>query len=281
MLFTFIKIWYNSYQKVRVILLYAYYENPKQRIFISHRNKSYNFSSHFHNNLEVAICFSGMQTIKIGETVCDMKSGDVAFIFPNIVHEYIECLNPEEETEVLAVIIDNKLLSEVMPEIFSKFPKNPQIPAELVSKDTVDAFRKILNSESDIALMGWTYVALSGLLNVLSFESLNNDPELAPKLIDYIDQNYKEPLSINHLANVFGYSTSYIAHIFCDQLKIPFRTYLGAVRSEYAASQIKTTKKSLTEIAYDSGYVSLNTFCRCFKKHFSITPSQYKKTFRE
>ena len=151
----------------------------------------------------------------------------------------------------------------------------------VVSKDTVDAFRKILNSESDIALTGWTYIALSELLNVLSFESLNNDPELAPKLIDYIDKNFKEPLSINHLANIFGYSNSYIAHIFCDQLKIPFRTYLGAVRSEYAASQIKTTKKSLTEIAYDSGYVSLNTFCRCFKKHFSTTPSQYKKTFRE
>ncbi|MBR5506348.1 MAG: AraC family transcriptional regulator, partial [Clostridia bacterium] len=23
--------------------------------------------------------------------------------------------------------------------------------------------------------------------------------------------------------------------------------------------------------------VSLNTFCRCFKKHFSMTPSQYRK----
>ncbi len=282
MLFAFHKIWYNLYWKVRVIFLYTYYENPKKHIFISHKKKSYNFSSHFHNNLEIVFCFSGAQTIKIGETVYNMKKGDVAFIFPNIVHEYIECHTSEgKQTEVLAVIIDNKLISEVMPEILSKYPINPLINAELVSKDTVEAFKKILKAESDITLIGWTYVALSELLKVLSLVNLNNDPELAPKLIDYIDKNFKEALSINHLANSFGYSPSYIAHIFCDQLKIPFRTYLGAVRSEYAASQIKTTKKSLTEIAYDSGYISLNTFCRCFKKHFSITPSQYRKTFKE
>ena len=36
--------------------------------------------------------------------------------------------------------------------------------------------------------------------------------------------------------------------------------------------------KSLTEIAFDNGFNSLNTFCRCFKKHFSCTPSEYKKS---
>lgn len=141
--------------------------------------------------------------------------------------------------------------------------------------------KKILNAENDVALMGWTCVALSELFKVLSLENLNTDPELAQKLIDYIEKNFKEPLSINHLASVFGFSPSYISHIFCDQLKISFRTHLGAVRSEYAADLIRTTKKSLTEISCDSGYISLNTFCRCFKKHFSLTPSQYRKKFRE
>jgi YesN/AraC family two-component response regulator len=97
-------------------------------------------------------------------------------------------------------------------------------------------------------------------------------------VVAYIDETFKEPLTIDYIAKVFGYHPSYIAHVFCDQLKISFRTYLGAVRAEYAAAEIRTTQKSLTEIAYESGCNSLNTFCRCFKKHFSMTPSQYKKS---
>ena len=258
--------------------MYPYFENPKDLIFISHTKKTYNFSSHFHNNLEIAFCFSGAQTIKIGENVHTLKKGDAAIIFPNTVHEYIECKeNMYEQTEVIAIILDNKFVAEGVAGIMSKYPTNPIIKSELVSEDAIHAFRMITKVKDKIALLGWTYIALSEILRVVQLVSLDNNLDLAPKIVDYIDKNFKEDLNLSHLARVFGYSASYIAHIFCDQLKIPFRTYLGAVRSEYAATQIKTTQKSLTEIASDSGYVSLNTFCRCFKKHFSMTPSQYRK----
>ncbi|MBQ7118868.1 MAG: helix-turn-helix transcriptional regulator [Oscillospiraceae bacterium] len=260
--------------------MYAYYENPMKHIFISHRKETYDFSSHFHGNLEVVFCFNGAQNIKIGENSFTMETGDAAIIFPNIVHEYVRH-TPEKPTEILAIIIDNKLISEAMPDILSKHPTNPLIRSNLISEETVRAFKNVLESKNDISLIGWTYVVLSGLLNAVTLVPLNNDPELAPKIISYIDNHFKENLNINHLAAVFGYSQSYIAHIFCDQLKIPFRTYLGAVRSEFASTLIKTTKKSLTEIAYESGYVSLNTFCRCFKKHFSVTPSEYRKKIKE
>lgn len=258
--------------------MYPYFENPKDFIFISHTKNTYNFSSHFHNNLEIAFCFSGAQTIKIGETVYTMKKGDASIIFPNTVHEYIECnCVTDEPTEVLAIILDYRLVADGVSGIMSKYPTNPVVKSELVSENAIYAFRMITTVEDNIGLLGWTYIALSEILKVITLATLDNNLDLAPKIVDYIDKNFKEDLNIGHLAKVFGYSPSYIAHIFCDQLKIPFRTYLGAVRSEYAATQIKTTRKSLTEIASESGYVSLNTFCRCFKKHFSMTPSQYRK----
>jgi len=258
--------------------LYTYYENPKKHIFISHSKKTYNFASHFHNNLEVVFCFSGAQNIKIGEKIYTMKQGDATIIFPNIVHEYIEAADAKGKlTEIVAVILDNKLIADNAPQVLSGYPKNPFIKAELIPENIVAAFRKITETNNDLALTGWTYLILSHLLETISIETYNNDLDLAPKIIDYIDKQFKEDLNINYLAGVFGYSPSYIAHIFSNQLKIPFRTYLGAVRSEYAAMLIKTSKKSLTEIAYEAGYNSLNTFCRCFKKHFSQTPSQYKK----
>lgn len=258
--------------------MYPYFEKKSKSIFLSHEKRTYNFPSHFHNYLEIAFCISGMQNIKVGERLYTLKKGDAVVIFPNTVHEYIEYDAPcDEPTEIVALICNTKLLAENLPNIITKYPLNPFVEAELISENTQLAFIKAITRRNDAELIGWTYIILSDLLNILELASVDSNLELPQKIIAYIHANFKEELSIRHIAKVFGYHPSYIAHVFCDRLKIPFRTYLGAVRSEYAATQIRSTKKTLTEIAYESGYNSLNTFCRCFTKHFSQTPSQYKK----
>ncbi|MBE7041442.1 MAG: AraC family transcriptional regulator [Ruminococcaceae bacterium] len=261
--------------------MYPYFEKNSKNIFISHKKITYNFPSHFHNHLEIAFCVSGMQNVKVGEKIYTLKKGDAIVIFPNTVHEYIEydslC---DEPTEIVAIICNTKLLAENLPDIITKYPRNPFIEANLISEGTALAFRKIITRINDIELIGWTYIILSDLLSILELTPTDENLELPSKIVAYIDANFKEDLTINHISKAFGYHPSYITHLFCDRLKIPFRTYLGSVRSEYAASQIRATEKSLTEIAFESGYNSLNTFCRCFKKHFSQTPSQYKKACR-
>lgn len=260
--------------------MHPFFENRTPQIYTSYNRETYDFPAHFHSHIEVAFCFSGKQHLKIGETVYTMKKGDTVVIFPNEAHEYIKCDPPcDEPTEIVAFICNAKLLSEIAPQIVSHLPSTPHLSADKISRDTVAAFRNITKATSEIELLGWTCIILSNLLNNLCLVPTDKNPELPSKITSYINNNFKEKLTINHIAKVFGYHPSYIAHLFCDRLKIPFRTYLGAVRSEYAASQIQTTDKSLTEIAYDSGYDSLNTFCRSFKKHFSKTPSQYRKDF--
>lgn len=261
--------------------MYPYFEKSSKNIFISYEKRTYNFPSHFHNYLEISFCLSGKQNIKIGEKIYTLEKGDAIVIFPNTVHEYIEydslC---DETTEVVAIICNTKLLAVNLPDIITKYPQNPFIEANLISEDTTLAFRKITTQINDIELIGWTYIILSDLMSVLELTPIYENLELPSKIVAYIDANFKKNLTINHICKAFGYHRSYITHLFCDRLKIPFRTYLNSVRSEYAAFQIRTTEKSLTEIAYESGYNSLNTFCRCFKKHFSQTPSQYKKACR-
>lgn len=260
----------------------AYFENRNKKIYINHKNESYSFDSHFHNKTEIAYCFSGFQGIKVGNTMYTLKKGDAVIIFPNVVHEYIKHdTTPGVETESISLICETDYLGGIFPELLLKHPGSPFIESDLVSTNSALAFEKMRETKDESELVGWTFVALSGLiknLDLIPFKK-SNGLNLAPSLISYINVNFQKPLTINFLGKEFGYSSSYIAHVFYDQLNISFRTYLGAVRSEHAAYMISTTTKSLTEIAYDCGYNSLNTFCRCFKKHFSKTPSQYKADF--
>lgn len=255
-----------------------YFENKNKKIFISYNNNTYNYPSHFHNHLELVYCFSGSQKVKVGEMVYTLKKGEAVIIFPNTIHEYIEDNTTFKDSETLAIICDTNLLNENLFDIIKKYPVNPFIASNEISKNTDNAFKKVLTAKNDIELLGWTYIILSDLLCNLELISSQDNLELPSKIISYIDSNFKEPLSINFIAREFGYHPSYIAHLFSDRLKIAFKTYLGGVRSEYAAYLIRATNKTLTEIAYESGFNSVNTFCRSFKKHFLKTPSQYKKS---
>lgn len=260
--------------------MYTYFENKNRNIYIHHKNESYNFNSHFQNKLEMAYCFSGIQKVKVGNIVYTLKTGDAIIIFPNVVHEYIKCdTAPDIQTESISLISDIDYLTGFIPDLVTKHPTSPLIKAEYIPINSVLAFEKMKEAENEMDLLGWTLIALSGIIKNLELISIKQTDnfKLAPNLVAYINANFQEPLTIKYLSKEFGYSTSYITHIFFDQLKVPFRTYLGAVRSEHAANMICTTTKSLTEIAYECGYSSLNTFCRCFKKHFSKTPSEYKK----
>ena len=255
-----------------------YFENKSSLIFKTKKDHSYNYPSHFHNNLEAAFCFSGKQGIQIGDKRYILNSGDAIIIFPNMPHEYFEADEPC--TQSISIICNTKLLAEILPDTVTKYAEDPFIPCSRISEKTALAFENIFETDDEAQMLGWTYIAISELLSTMTLVTHSVDKELPARIIKYIDDNFKEDLTIEHLSHAFGYHPSYIAHVFSDQLKISFRTYLGAVRAEYAAAQIRTTQKSLTEIAYDSGCNSLNTFCRCFKKHFGMTPSQYKKENR-
>ena len=264
----------------------TYYENNTTKIYTTYKNKSYNYESHFHSKTELVYCYSGLQSVRLGNTIYTLKSGDSVLIFPNVVHEYIKCdTYTSIKTEIISIIIDTDCLSTFIPELITKRPVNPFISCEHISQNTNLAFEKmksISESKEKTELMGWTFVALAGLIKNMELIPAKETKgfNLAPSLISYINENFKKPLTIKYLSKEFGYSTSYIAHVFYDQLKIPFRTYLGTVRSKYAADMICSTEKSLTEIAYESGFLSLNTFCRCFKTNFSQTPSQYRKSIK-
>ena len=262
--------------------MYPYFEAEIFRIYTTYKKESYNFDSHFHNKLEMFFCFEGSQIIKIENTLYTLNKGDAAVIFPNVVHEYIAD-NKNNKTESISLISEIDLFSAIIPELSTKRPASPIIRASELEENTLLGFRKMIDAKNETELLGWSLIAFSSMADKLDLLTLKKTDGfiLAPNLLSFINNNYSKPLTIQYLSKEFGYSASYITHIFYEQLKIPFRTYLNYIRSESAANLITTTNKSLTEIAYECGFNSLNTFCRGFKKYFNKTPSEYKKQLKQ
>ena len=262
--------------------MYPYFEGMTQDIYFHFRDTPYDFPLHFHNKIELFYCFKGSCIKKVDDNEYLLHQGDALIVFPNIAHETLT-IEGEEVLESVSVVCKTEFFSALLPEFTTKQPLTPLIPAKKVSAKAAHAFHQIRFAENSAEVLGWTLVILSDFLQQLELMPVRNRDNLAlaPRIIEYINEHYQNAdLSINHLARVFGYSASYITHIFYEQLKIPFRSYLAALRSEHAAEQILTTDKTLSEIAFDCGFSSLNTFCRCFKKRFDQSPSKYKKATR-
>ena len=94
----------------------------------------------------------------------------------------------------------------------------------------------------------------------------------------YIDENFNLPeFSISQLAERIEMSEVYLRKLFRAQYGISPSKYLISVRLKNAKKLMKYPFLTLEECALQSGFSSLQYFCRLFKKEAGISPGKYRK----
>lgn len=106
----------------------------------------------------------------------------------------------------------------------------------------------------------------------------SHNDSLAGKLIAYIDRHYQDPdLSLAVLAREAGNSEAYVSYFFKEQTGMNFSDYLENVRMEEAKRLLVCSGMPVSEIAARTGYLSLNTFSRAFKRANGISATEFRK----
>ncbi len=96
-------------------------------------------------------------------------------------------------------------------------------------------------------------------------------------MISYIHDNYRKNLTNAEIGRHFGYHPNYVSFVIKCMTGIPLRQYIIHVRLMRAADLLETGVYSIAEIAEQSGFCDVSYFSKCFKKHFGINPSDYRK----
>ncbi|MBQ4574662.1 MAG: AraC family transcriptional regulator [Clostridia bacterium] len=100
-------------------------------------------------------------------------------------------------------------------------------------------------------------------------------PVLFEKILNYIDQNYTEPLTLADLAERFGVSKQYIAALFRRHMKMTTTEYIHMIKLENAKKMLKYSAMNISEISDYLGFSNSYYFSKVFKKYFNMTPTQY------
>ena len=105
------------------------------------------------------------------------------------------------------------------------------------------------------------------------------DPELLRRLLrakDRMDAASHEEWPVRRLARVSGVSEAHFARSFKEAFGAPPHRYLLTRRIERASALLRDTDRSITEIAFETGWKSLGTFGRTFRDVTGESPSELR-----
>jgi len=92
----------------------------------------------------------------------------------------------------------------------------------------------------------------------------------------YLQDHLYDPITLNTLAKVSGYSPYHCAHLFKTYLGMGPLTYLRKLRLTEASKAIRDHHDPILTIAFDFQFDSHEGFTRAFSKQFGINPSAYR-----
>ena len=112
-------------------------------------------------------------------------------------------------------------------------------------------------------------------------ESLSKiDQDFYNTLNQYIDERISSEIDVNYLAEKLCMSTSTLYRKMKSLTGLSTIEYIRKYKMQYAERLMMEGKYTISEVAYMSGFNSINYFRRCFKEEFGDVPSDYLKKLK-
>lgn len=202
--------------------------------------------------------------------VCSGNIEDVREILRQVISSNVEEQNLGEEGLRLFLLEFHGLILKIRNSI--------SIQDEALLQRLYKISAKYYNSEDIVRIQDISQLLEDIAAYVGQSKKVYKD-NLIFKIRDYLDSNYRDPnMSLQLLAEKFDITETYLSHLFKKILNIKFSQYLEDLRMQEACRLLKETDLSVMAIVDQSGYASMNTFGRAFKRRYQLSPREYRES---
>ncbi len=256
----------------------------------------FEYPSHWHNAVELLYLCKNSFAVKINGKDMLLRERDILFIAPGDIHGFpkntcrgIRIFIQFDLTNLGGIGIDISKPFSVDTALISSH-NNPELHAPLEEQivKLIDQYRN-----KDLAYQFALNARIFDIMALLARGSSGNLTDAAGarpgkkvhgleklnKAFDYIGQNYRKNISLKDAANFAGFSEYHFSRIFKDTMEMNFHDYLEEYRIKKSERLLSDSNYSITQTAYMSGFNSLSTFNRVFRKVKGCTPTGYKKLY--
>ena len=255
---------------------------------------------HWHPAIEFIVPLKRNYTATVGRQTFVLEPGDILIIPGGELHHLVPPPPPEKTGQRLIFLIDLADLSQIRgfpfltalldqpillnrktcPEIYDA---QVQIIIRMLKEYFGDDNLKELSIFSQLIAFFVNYArfsALSGYPYKHSEAGIKkNEIHRFNNIFDYIKNHCLEDITLEMVSETAGFSKFHFSRLFKQYSGLNFHDYLLGCRIRAAEKFLADPALSITEAAFQSGFSSLSTFNRAFKKQKGCTPSEYRELF--
>lgn len=268
----------------------TYPEDSSIRIWYS--DIPWRFEAHDHSAVEILLTLEGSVTYNVGDQVYEIRKGEILIIPPDTVHSLTM---GEGSSRYLFLFEPDAIMSMRDIKSLAVYFSRPFHLCD--GSDTQIRIRDLLlktREAYEAREMLWNTVCHSYILRIYtvlgqrylngvrtkSADALRNmDPEVINAVMTYINNHYRESLTLEHVAAFAGFSRCYFSRSFKRQTGYSFKNYLCQKRLQVAADLLIRTEIPMRDVAFESGFGSAATFNRVFRENKGCTPTQYRAIY--
>lgn len=152
---------------------------------------------------------------------------------------------------------------------------------DLLARHIKDIFYASRNYKAwEYAMIGYLLLLLSCMIHSTEAVKPFHQHYLS-KAVEYINQNYMHPVTVEQIAGIVGIDRTYLYRIFQKALGVSVKEYIDKLRQEKARELLSTTNSSIASICSAVGYGSSARFSKKFRSIYGITPSEYRTSAKE
>lgn len=235
-------------------------------------------SPHSHDYYQIYYVVSGEGDFIIGDRTVTMGRGMYLFTRPNDIHGISAARDVNNEPlrmlEAKYAVFDSELrdLLDSIPNV-CKGRDEIQELLELVFREAIEMSPWYLQIATHTLITTLYYMLRFDLIEI----SNSTKQEIVKKTKKYINENYKNDVSLDKVSHYVGCSKNYICKIFKEYTGMTVNHYLNKVRIDKAAELLVNTNLDVSEIASNVGYNNVYHFIKTFKKIVGTSPGNFRK----
>jgi len=96
-------------------------------------------------------------------------------------------------------------------------------------------------------------------------------------VLEHIQNHLDDPLTLEEMADVACFSPFHFHRVFSGMIGESVKSYIRRLRLERAASILKHNDTPVTEIAFNAGFETHESFTRAFSSRFGVSPRGFRK----
>ena len=264
---------------------YELYRDVSEQIVIAFHAYEHNISKeHFHYCLEFIYMLDGTLKATISGEQYTVQKGQMLLIsccephsleYSNAVY-YVLLLPHKYFSSYSLVLAKKSFMPKYIPDpsgiVLSVFRLFESI------EDKKEPYDKIDNKRADGILKSLCSILLETVLGTTALVDRSEASIQSVRVIEYLYSHYREPITLQFLAKKFLCTQHKLSQDFRQTFGTSPRTFLNRLRLEEVCSCLQAdSQMTLKEIASVSGFQSVQTLLRVFKKEYGYTPKEFKR----